>query len=330
MKIAFFELENHEKEFLRKKINADFFSCHLTNSNASKFKDYDILAVFIHKKVTKSILNKLKKVKLIATMSTGYDHIDLEECKKRKISVAYVPLYGENTVAEQAFGLILTLTRKLNESIARVKSGSFSVNGLTGIDLNNKTLGIIGTGSIGKHMIRMAKGFNMNVIAYDIHPDKKLAKELGFKFDTFDNILKKSDIISLHVPYNKFTHHMINMNNIKKIKKGAILINTARGGLIETRALIKALNEKILSGAGLDVLEEENFIGEEAKLIKSKIIQEDIKILLENDILIKKTNVIITPHNAFNTKEAIERILETTANNIKSYVKGKKVNLVQT
>ena len=329
MKTAFFELENHEKEFVRKGIKADLFSFHLTPNNASKFKNYESIAVFIHKKIDKNVLKKMKRLKLIATMSTGYDHIDLEECKKRNITVCYVAHYGENTVAEHAFALILNLTRKISQCIERVKSRSFSSIGLIGIDLNNKTIGIVGTGNIGKHMVRMAKGFNMNVIAYDLFPDKKLAKELKFNYTSFNELLKKSDIISLHVPYNKNTHHLINTKNIGKIKKGAILINTARGALIETKALIKALDSKIISAAGLDVLEEENFIGEEIKFIKSKMNKQDLKIILEDYSLLKRDNVIITPHNAFNTKEAVERILETTIFNIKSFMRGKKVNSIK-
>lgn len=329
MKTAFFELENHEKEFVRKRINADLFSFHLTPSNASKFKDYEAIAIFIHKKIDKDVLKKMKRLKLIATMSTGYDHIDLEECKKRDITVCYVPHYGENTVAEHAFALILNLTRKINQCIERVKDKSFSSIGLTGIDLNNKTMGIVGTGNIGKHMIRMAHGFNMDVIAYDLFPDKKLARELKFNYASFNELLKKSDIISLHVPYNKNTHHLINTKSIGKIKKGAILINTARGTLIETKSLIKALDSKIISAVGLDVIEEENFIGEEIKFLKTKMSKEELKVVLDDYNLLKRGNVIITPHNAFNTKEAIERILETTVFNIKSFARGKKVNAVK-
>jgi D-lactate dehydrogenase len=194
--------------------------------------------------------------------------------------------------------------------------------------LNKKTIGIIGTGNIGQHMIRIANGFGMNVIAYDINPNKKLTRKLGFRYEKFDSILKHSDIISLHIPYNKFTHHLINTNNIKKIKKGAIIINTSRGAIIDTNALIYGLNKKIISAAGLDVLEEENFIGDEIKLLKSNISKEELNIVFENNMLTKRKNVIITPHNAFNTKEAIERILETTVYNIKSFIKHKKVNLV--
>ena len=328
MKIAFFELEKHEKEFLKKRIKADMFSCHLTPSNAQKFKDYDVVAVFIHKKITKSVLSKLKKVKLIATMSTGYDHIDGEECKRRGIKIAYVPYYGENTVAEQAFGLILTISRRLEDAVSRVRNGSFSVSGLTGFDLNKKTIGIIGTGNIGKHMVRIANGFGMNVIAYDLFKDKKLEKQLGFRYTSFIELLATSDIISLHIPYNKNTHHVINRKKIYKMKKGCVLINTARGGLIETDALVEGLNKKIIGAAGLDVLEEENFIGDEIKLLKSNINKEELNVVFENNILIKRKNVVITPHNAFNTKEAIERILETTVYNIKSFIKHKKVNLV--
>ena len=332
-KIAFFEIEEWEKPRIKEKLKNHklyFFDGKLNERNADKIKDADIVSVFIYSKVNKKILDKLKNIKLIATRSTGFDHIDLEECKKRKIVVCNVPTYGENTVAEHAFALILNLTRKIHKAWEKTRKLDFSSEGLRGTDLRAKTLGVIGVGNIGKHVIRMGNGFEMNVIAFDPFKIKKLEKQLNFKYVSFDSLLKNSDIITLHCPYNKHTHHLINKNNVKKIKKGALLINTARGGLVETDALLRALQKKILSGAGLDVLEEECFVVEDKAVMSKHFPKEcDLKIIIENHILAKMDNVIVTPHNAFNSIEALQRILDTTILNIQGYLKKKIVNKVK-
>jgi D-lactate dehydrogenase len=277
--------------------------------------------------VDKKILDKFENLKLIATRSTGFDHIDLKECKKRKIIVCNVPNYGENTVAEHTFALILNLTRKIHKAWERTRRLDFSITGLRGTDLRGKTIGVIGVGNIGKHVVRIANGFEMNVIAFEPHKHKKLAKEMNFKDVSFDYLLKNSDIITLHCPYNKHTHHMINKNNIGKIKKNALLINTSRGGLIETNALVNALDSGILKGAGLDVLEDECYVREDKEVMSKHFPKKcDMRIILENHILAKKDNVIITPHNAFNSIEALERILDTTVDNVNGYLKKKVVN----
>ena len=331
-KIAFFEIEEWEKPYIKDKLKSHklyFFDSALDEINADKIKDADIISVFIYSKVNKKILEKLENLKLIVTRSTGFDHIDLKECKRRNIIACNVPFYGENTVAEHTFALILSLTRKVPKAWEKTRKLDFSSEGLRGTDLRGKTIGVIGVGSIGKHVIRIANGFEMDVIAFDPFKDKKLEKELNFKYTSLDSLLKNSDIITLHCPYNKNTHHLINKNNIKKIKKGALLINTARGSLIETDALVKALDSGILSGAGLDVLEEECFVKEDKEVMSKHFPKEcDLKIIIENHILAKRDNVIVTPHNAFNSIEALQRILDTTIGNIKCFLKGKAVNKV--
>ena len=331
-KIAFFEIEEWEKPYIKDKLKSHklyFFDSALDEINADKIKDADIISVFIYSKVNKKILEKLENLKLIVTRSTGFDHIDLKECKRRNIIACNVPFYGENTVAEHTFALILSLTRKVPKAWEKTRKLDFSSEGLRGTDLRGKTIGVIGVGSIGKHVIRIANGFEMDVIAFDPFKDKKLEKELNFKYTSLDSLLKNSDIITLHCPYNKNTHHLINKNNIKKIKKGALLINTARGSLIETDALVKALDSGILSGAGLDVLEEECFVNEDKEVMSKHFPKEcDLKIIIENHILAKRDNVIVTPHNAFNSIEALQRILDTTIGNIKCFLKGKAVNKV--
>ncbi|MAH33197.1 hydroxyacid dehydrogenase [archaeon] len=332
-KIAFFEIENWEIPYLKKELKQyklHFFEDALDEKNAGKIKDADIISVFIYSKVNKKVLGKLKNLKLITTRSTGFDHIDVNECKKRKITISNVPYYGENTVAEHTFALVLNLTRKIHKAWERTRRLDFSIEGLRGIDLRARTLGVIGVGSIGKHVVRMANGFEMNVIAFDVFKSKKLEKELKFKYVGFDYLLKNSDIVTLHCPYNKKTHHMINKSNIGKIKKGSILINTSRGGLIETDALVNALDKGILSGAGLDVLEDECYVREDKEVMSKHFPKKcDLRIILENHILAKKENVIVTPHNAFNSIEALQRILDTTVENIKKSLKGKAGNLVK-
>lgn len=331
-KIAFFETEEWEKPYFRAKLrgyDVTFFNNLIDEDNAAKAKDFDIISVFIYSKITKKILDKLKNVRLIATRGTGFDHIDVAECKKRKINVCNVPAYGENTVAEHTFALILNLTRKIHKAWERTRRLDFSQEGLMGTDLQGKTLGVIGVGNIGRHVVRIAKGFEMDVIAFDIFKNKKLEKKLGFKYVPFDYLLRNSDIITLHCPYNKKTHHLINKGNIKKIKKGALLVNTARGGLIETDALVNALDFGILAGAGLDVLEDECLIKEDAQVMSKHFPDKcDMRIVLEDHMLAKKDNVIITPHNAFNSKEALQRILDATVVNIKGFVNSKVVNKV--
>jgi len=333
MKAAFFETEKWEEDYLKKKLQGfelSFFLEPLSLENINCAEDCEIVSPFIYSKMNKDILQKLPELKMIATRSTGFDHIDTAFAKEKNIVVSNVPFYGENTVAEHTFALILALSRKLTDSVQRAKLGDFSLDGLRGFDLKGKILGIIGLGHIGMHVARIAKGFEMEVLSYDINQDKKLAKKIGFKYVGFEELLKNSDIISLHAPYNKSTHHLINSNNINLIKKGAYLINTARGGLVETEALLKALSEKTLAGAGLDVLEEECFIKEEAQLLSKEFPKTcDLKTVLQNHILLQQKNVIITPHNGFNSEEALKRILDTTVESIKAFIKNKPINTIK-
>ncbi|MEK7659003.1 MAG: hydroxyacid dehydrogenase [Patescibacteria group bacterium] len=331
-RIAFFEIEEWEKSYLSERLKdagISFFSEPLSAENLSLAESFQVISPFIYSKIDKDILNSLPELEMISTRSTGFDHIDILKAKKNKIIVCNVPFYGENTVAEHTFALILALSRKLLDSANRAKIGDFTLDGLRGFDLKNKTLGIVGFGHIGQNVALIAKGFQMNVLAFDIKKDNKLAKKLRVKYVEFNNLLQKSDIISLHAPYSEKTRHLINSGNINLIKKGAYLINTARGGLIETSALLKALSSGIIAGAGLDVLEEECIIKEEAQLLSKEFPKQcDLKIALQNHILLNQKNVVITPHNAFNSTEALSRILETTVLNIKSYLKNKPINKV--
>ena len=328
--VAFYGIWPNMKDFVRTHMTGA--SCHiheepLTEQNIQS--DATIIATFIESPITKELMAKMPDLQLIATMSTGYDHIDVKTAHKRRITVCNVPSYGENTVAEHAMALILGLTRKMFASVKRVKEGMFDYHTLCGTDLKGKTLGVVGTGRIGQHLIKMAKAFDMTVIAYDPYKNPKAAKELGFTYTTLDKVLQKSDIISLHVPLLKTTYHLINKTAIKKMKAGAYIINTARGGLIDAEALLGALETRAIAGAGLDVLEDECYIQFEENLLLKKRSPKQIKTNLMNNLLIDHPNVIVTPHNAFNSTEALQRIVDTTILNIHTHLKGKTVNEVK-
>lgn len=333
LKIGFFNIKDWEKKHILKSLkkhNCFFDSGRLDSSNAKRYSDLEVISVFIDSKLTSKVLKNFKKLRLISTRSTGFDHIDLDYCKRKNILVSNVPSYGENTVAEHAVALLLTITRRISESVERVRQGQFSPEGLTGMDLKDKVVGVVGTGHIGINFIKMVRGFDMKVIASDIRPNKSLAVKLGFVYVSMDYLLSKSDVISLHVPYNKKTYHIIDRKAIQKMKKGVIVINTARGGLIETDALFDGLKEGKVKGAGLDVLEEEGFLKEEIELLHRDTYKNvDFKTALENHVMVQLHNVVVTPHNAFNSTEALERILKTTVENILCYAGGSYCNLVQ-
>jgi D-lactate dehydrogenase len=329
MNIAFFQIEDWEIEHIKQQLAGHglFFSKEKLNAETLPEKrDFEIISVFVGSDIDRAVLGAFPNLKLVTTRSTGFDHVDLEMTKAMNIATGYVPGYGDNTVAEFAFGLILALSRNIYASVDRLReTGVYSYVGLRGFDLQGKTIGVVGTGRIGQHVIKIAKGFGMQVVACDAFPKAELATELGFEYVPFDDLIGQADVITLHVPYLPSTHHLINMGNIGKIKKGAILINTARGAVVETDALVKALSDGILGGAGLDVLEEEGVLADEKTLVLYGHPEEhNLKTVLENHVLIDMPNVLITPHTAFNTQEALQRILDTDICNIQEFI-GKGV-----
>jgi D-lactate dehydrogenase len=330
MKLVFFEVEEWEKPI----IEAAFPDAHLvpeklSPENASQFTEMEVASSFIYSSFSKQVLDKLPHLKMIATRSTGYDHIEMEETKRREICVVNVPEYGSITVAEHTFALIINLTRKIYQSVNQAKQLHFDHYNLKGVDLYGKTLGIIGLGKIGSHVVRIAKGFGMNVLVTNRTHHQKLAKEMGFEYVELPQLLAQSDVVSLHLPYNEHTRHTINTENILQMKKGSYLVNTARGGLIQTEAIMKALEEDILEGVGLDVLEGENDMTEETEVLTNRFRKkEDLKTLVLNHILINHHKVLITPHNAFNSTEALMRIENTTIDNIQNYLKGTPKNCI--
>jgi D-lactate dehydrogenase len=337
MKTAFFGLTDWEKGYIRSHGFSDeqpetvFIDTDPGIPNIPEGNDFEAISIFVDFPVTAATLEKFPALKFIATRSTGFDHIDLSACQARGITVSSVPSYGENTVAEHAFALLLSLSKKIYESYDRLREdGEFSFEGMRGFDLKGKTIGILGTGRIGRHAIKIAQGFSMNVLAYDPYPDEPYAQQAGFTYVSFEELLAKSDIVSIHVPYLPTTHHLFNGETIPKMKHGAYLINTSRGPIVETTALLAALQSGQIAGAGLDVLEEEGVIQDELHFLTTTTSEaHDLKTILANHVLIDLPNVIVTPHNAFNTTEALERILETTVENIRAFESGAPAHVVE-
>lgn len=333
MKIHYFSGEKWEEKYVRAKLPDEDIIFHegpLVAFPGLTDPDATVLCTFVESHIGEVEFARFPSLKLITTRSTGFDHIDLAAAKARGVAIANVPYYGENTVAEFAFALILALSRRIIDADERVReTGTFLHEGLRGFDLAGKTIGVVGCGHIGAHVIRMANGFGMKIIGFDAHPNAELARTFNFSYVSFTELLAAADIVTLHVPYNEQTHHLINKENIAKMKKGAYLINTARGAVVETDALVEALKNGTLAGAGLDVLEEEGDMNDEAVLLTAPHPKEaELKIVLENHYLINHPRVIVTPHIAFNTTEAITRILDTTIENIKKFISGSPINIV--
>lgn len=330
MNIAFFETDAYEQEYLEKKLkkhNLKFHPRPFEETDIKHLYQTEILVVFIYSHITRHVIQNMPCLKLIVTMSTGYDHIDLEYCRHTGIIVCNVPKYGGACVAEHTFALILALARKLPKAIIRTEHDDFSIDGLMGATLEGKTLGIIGFGTIGSRVARIARGFNMRVLTTTEH--KKHGHSESIAFVPLKTLLKEADIVTLHTPLTKNTHHFINASTFRLMKRGAFLINTARGELVDTHALVKALDAKKLAGFACDVLEGECEI-KEAHQPRKKAHHEacDWRLLRQTHALLKRNNVLVTPHIAFYTREALETIMKTTANNIGVFIKGTPINVV--
>jgi D-lactate dehydrogenase len=300
----------------------------LTEETAAEVGDASVVSVFIRSQVTRPVIEGMRRVRLIATRSTGFDHIDLGACRERGITLCNVPTYGENTVAEHTFSLILSLSRRLGVAARRTAGGDFSLRDLLGFDLRGRTLGVIGAGNIGLHVVRIGRAFGMDVLAWDARPHPLIAEVLGFRYVSLEELLGGSDVISLHVPYRPETHHLIDRDRLALVKPGALLINTARGALVDTAALLEALDSGRVGGAGLDVFEGEELLMEEREMFHLPESEEHLRQLVSSHVLARQENVILTPHMAWYSREAIERILDTTAANIRAFLAGAAVNVV--
>jgi D-lactate dehydrogenase len=331
MKIVVFEIEPWEYqgfEDLRSEHEVVFEERPLRAEMVERYADADVISAFIYSRLNRDLLEQFADLKLIATRSTGFDHIDLDFCRERGVAVANVPTYGDNTVAEHVFALLLAISHKMVDAVDRTRRGDFSMKGLEGFDLEGRTMGIVGTGNIGRHTARIARGFGMEVLAYDVQPDREAAASIGFAYVNLHELLRRSDVVSLHVPGNAHTRHLLSTKEFEQMKHGAVLINTARGPVVDIRALLRALADGRLAAAGLDVLPEEPAIREEAELLRQFFEKEhDLEALLADHVLLRMRNVIITPHSAFYTREAVQRILDTTRANIAAFIAGEPQNL---
>lgn len=333
MKISIFEIEDWERESfsaLQDDHEVVFVREPLTAELTAEHSDAEAISTFIYSALDGSVLRNFAGLRLIATRSTGFDHIDTRYCAEHGVTVCNVPSYGENTVAEHVFGLLLTISHRLREALDRTRRGDFSVAGLQGFDLRGKTLGVIGTGQIGQCVIEIAKGFRMRVLAFDVKPDPAVADRLGFEYAGLEDLLGNSDVVTLHLPANDKTRNFLSADQFQRMKQGAVLINTSRGSVVDVQALLRALADGQIAAAGLDVLPEEPTIREEAELLHSLFHKKhNLETLLADHVLLRLSNVYITPHSAFNTREALQRILDTTLANICAFAQGKPNNVVE-
>lgn len=323
MKIAFFSSKGYDREYFEK-VNEDFgFELNFFESRLNKYtvalaKDHTAVCAFVNDKINENTLRAMDEegIHVLALRCAGFNNVDLEAAEKYGITVLRVPAYSPSAVAEHALALILTLNRKVHKAYNRVREGNFSLERLTGFNISGKTIGVVGTGAIGRAFIKLLNGFDVNILAYDPYPNEMLQKQ-GVQYKSLDDLLSRSDIISLHCPLTPDTYQLINKDSLAKIKQGAMLINTSRGKLINTEDTIEALRNKMLGYLGIDVYAEE-----EKLFFKdlSEIIIDDDKIAR----LMAFPNVLVTAHQGFLTQEALEEIAKTTLKNLKNYRDGVK------
>jgi len=321
MKVALFSSKSYDQEFFNQ-INErfghriDYFETRLNDQTAQLAKGYDAVCAFVNDKLNTETLKNLHElgIKLLTLRCAGFNNVDLEAAEKYGVTVLRVPAYSPEAVAEHALALILTLNRKTHKAYNRIREGNFSLERLTGFNISEKTIGVIGTGAIGRAFIHLLKGFRVHFKAFDPYPNEELKKE-GVEYISLEELLSHSDIISLHCPLTHDTYRIINAESLKHIKEGAMLINTSRGKLIDTEAVIDSLREKRLGSLGIDVYAEEE-----------KLFFKDLsEMIIDDDTisrLISLPNVLITAHQAFLTREALEQIVETTLQNITDFEQG--------
>lgn len=318
MKIAFFSAHDFDKGAFdaynaRKGHTLNYLEPHLNLDTVTRAEGHDCVCVFVNDTLDAPVIGKLAGfgIKLIAARSAGFNHIDIEAAKKHGIAVVRVPAYSPFAVAEHAIAMILTLNRKTHLAYNRVREGNFALTGLLGFDLHGKTIGVVGTGKIGQVFAKIMIGFGAEVLAFDIAPNVSV-REMGVNYVPLADVLRKSDIVSLHCPLLQSTHHMINADSLSRMKRGAMLINTSRGGLVDTPAVIEALKSGHLGALGLDVYEEE-----------AELFFEDLSgMILQDDVfarLLTFSNVLITGHQGFFTAEALQGIAMTTLDNISDF-----------
>lgn len=316
MKIAIFSCCKYDQDFLQEYNTGHdltFFESALTLQNAALSKGFDALCLFVNDSADRDVLYALKAngIRLILLRCAGFNNVEITVAAELGIKVLRVPAYSPEAVAEHAMAMILTLNRKTHKAYNRVREGNFSLEGLIGFNLHNCKVALIGTGNIGKAFYRILKGFGCRIVAYDPYPDPTLVEE-GLSYGSLEEALKEAEVVSLHCPLSEDTQHMINANTLKLFKKGAMLINTSRGGLIDTQDVIEALKSAQLGYLGLDVYEQE-----------SKLFFQDLSgDIIQDDLisrLISFPNVLITSHQGFFTREAMQQIAEITFANADAF-----------
>lgn len=321
MKIAFFDAKTYDIESFNE-INKDFgykikyFDMKLDADTVSLAKGYDCVCAFVNDTIDSDVITVLDElgIRLVALRCAGYNNVDFNYALG-KVHVVRVPAYSPYAVAEHALALVMTLNRRTHKAYNRTRESNFNIAGLEGFDLRGKTVGVIGTGKIGRIFADICKGLGMKVIAYDKYPNEAS----GLEYMSLDEVFGKSDIISLHCPLNDETHHLVNNDSIDKMKKGVMLINTSRGGLIDAEALVEGLKTAKIGYAGLDVYEEEGeYFFED---YSNEIIADDVL-----SRLLSFPNVLVTSHQAFLTREALVNIATVTLNNIKEYENGQMLS----
>jgi len=327
MKIAIFSTRSYEKPFIEKANMSEghdisYYEVGLNQSTVGMAQGYEGICCFVNDKLSKPILEKLKNlgIKLIALRCAGFNQVDVSAAKALKMPIVRVPAYSPYAVAEHTMGLILTLNRKLHRAYLRSIEHNFSLDGLMGFDLHNKTVGIIGTGKIGAVFAKIIKGFGCNIIGYDVRQNPECLSE-GLQYCSKEEVFANSDIISLHCPLTPDTYHLINEESISLLKQDIMLINTSRGGLIDTKAVIQGLKDKKIGALAIDVYEEESDIFFEN--LSDKIILDDVFTRL-----LTFPNVFVTGHQAFFTKEAMDNISKVTIKNISEFSKGNIQNAI--
>ena len=312
MKIAFFGTKDYDRTYFEKqsKHEIHFFKPRLSEETAILAKGFEGVCVFVNDDLSKGTLQLLKDndVKYILLRCAGYNNVDMEKANELGFVVARVPSYSPEAVAEHAMTLAMAANRRIHKAYNKVRDNDYSLVGLSGKNLYQKVAGIVGTGKIGIAMIRLCKGFGMEVIAYDSYPNRELSKEVGFDYVSFDELLERSDLISLHCPLTETTQHMIYKDTINQMKRGVILVNTSRGGLINTEDLITGIKYNKFHAVALDVYEEESDL----------VFEDHSNSILEHTTtarLLSFPNVILTSHQGFFTEEALESIAKTTLEN---------------
>lgn len=324
MNIAFFSTKSYDRTHFESGVaesehSITFFEDALSLQTATLVSGYDAVCIFVNNPMDEPLIAKISElgVEVIALRSAGFNHVDLEACSNHNVTVYRVPAYSPEAVAEHTVALILTLNRKTHKAYNRVRENNYSLEGLTGFNLNGKTIGVIGTGTIGTAFSKIMTGFGCSILAFDPNENDEV-KQMGGVYVDLDELIENSDIISLHCPLIPQTRHMIGKESIEKMKDGVMLINTSRGALIDTTAVINGLKEKKVSFLGIDVYEQEDDLF--FKDLSGEVIQDD-----EIARLMTFPNVLITGHQAFLTEEALQQITETTIQNLTRHEQGKEV-----